>query len=337
MTSSRNAVAAAGAVVPSLSAASSGSGRGGLLQRLRPGLTPLLFLGPAAILVLLFFFLPVLLTVGISLTDLATSTFAGRWQFIGLGNYERMSISPYTIKIFTNTVTYVVFTLIFFNVGMALVISLLTTSINKTAGSIFRVLWLLPRITPAVIYVIMFQYMTGPAPTGIISEFVTTVLGGEAKNWLYSYPMVACIVANGLIGTSFGMIIFTSAIESIPQEFIMAARVDGASYWQIIRRITVPLIRWPLLFVTAYQTLSLLTSFEQILLLTNGGPGFYTTEVWALYAYHTALSNYWGNTEFGYGSALAALLVVIGIVASVVYLRVFRFNQMVVEPKIEVL
>jgi inositol-phosphate transport system permease protein len=97
------------------------------------------------------------------------------------------------------------------------------------------------------------------------------------------------------------------------------------------------MIRWPLLFVTAYQTLSLLTSFETILLLTGGGPGFYTTEVWALHAYHTALSNYFGNTEFGYGSALAAVLVVIGIIASVIYLRVFRFNEMVSEPKVEVL
>ena len=304
------------------------------MQRLRSGFTPLIFLGPAIILVLLFFFLPVILTVLISLTDMATSTFAGRWHFIGLGNYERMYISPYTVKIFTNTVTYVVFTLIFFSVGMALVISLLTTSINKTAGTIFRVLWLLPRITPSVIYIIMVQYMLADAPSGILSQFVTA-LGGPAKNWLYSYPMVWVIVANGLIGTSFGMIIFTSAIESIPPEYIMAARVDGASTWQVIRRITITLIRWPLLFVTAYQTLSLLSSFEQILLLTNGGPGFYTTEVWALYAYHTALSNYLGNTEFGFGSALAAILVVIGIVASVVYLRVFRFNEMVAEPKIE--
>jgi inositol-phosphate transport system permease protein len=248
-----------------------------------------------------------------------------------------MFLSPYTIKIFTNTVTYVVFTLVCFSVGMALIVSLLTTSINKTAGTIFRALWLLPRITPSVIYIIMIQYMLADAPSGILSQFVTGVLGGQAKNWLYSYPMVAVIITNGLIGTSFGMIIFTSAIESIPPEYVMAARVDGASAWQIIRRITIPLIRWPLLFVTAYQTLSLLASFEQILLLTNGGPGFYTTEVWALHAYHTALSNYLGNTEFGFGSALAAVLVVIGIIASVVYLRVFRFNEMVAEPKIEVL
>ncbi len=299
-------------------------------------LTPLLFVGPAAILIILFFFLPVILTGGMSLTDLATATFGGRASFVGLQNYARMYLSPYTAKILSNTVVYVVCTLIFFNVGMALVISLLTTSINKTAGSVFRAIWLLPRITPAVIYVIMWQYMLADQPSGILSQLVTA-LGGKGQNYLYSYPMAAVIVANGLIGTSFGMIIFTSAIESIPPEYLMAARVDGASTWQVIRRITIPLIRWPLLFVLAYQTLSLLTSFEQILLLTNGGPGFYTTEVWALFAYHTALSNYYGNTEFGFGSALAALLVVIGIIASIVYLRVFRFGQMVAEPKIEVL
>jgi inositol-phosphate transport system permease protein len=314
-------------------------GRPGKLWRLlrsRPALTPVLFLGPAAILVLLFFFLPVVITTLISLTDLATGTFSGHSKFIGLLNYTRMLKSPYTLKILKNTAIYVFFTLTFFSVGMALVVSVLTTSVNKTVGSLFRAIWLLPRITPAVIYIIMFQYFLADAPAGILSQFVSSV-GGSPKNFLYTYPMLAVIICNGLIGASFGMIIFTSAIESIPPEYTMAARVDGANAWQIIRRITIPMIRWPLLFVTAYQTLSLLTSFQEIYLLTGGGPGFYTTEVWALYAYHTALSNYYGNTEFGYGSAMAAVLVLIGIVASVIYLRVFRFNQMIAEPKIEVI
>jgi len=71
--------------------------------------------------------------------------------------------------------------------------------------------------------------------------------------------------------------------------------------------------------------------------LTDGGPGFYTTEVWSLYAYHRALSNYFGNVQFGFGAALAAILVIIGVIASIIYLRVFRFSEMVAEPKIEVL
>jgi inositol-phosphate transport system permease protein len=101
--------------------------------------------------------------------------------------------------------------------------------------------------------------------------------------------------------------------------------------------VILPLLRWPLLFVVTYQTLSLLTSFEQILLLTNGGPGLYVTEVWSLTAYHRALSNYFGNTQWGYGSAFAVVLVVIGVVMAIIYMRFFRFGELVAEPKIEVL
>jgi inositol-phosphate transport system permease protein len=113
--------------------------------------------------------------------------------------------------------------------------------------------------------------------------------------------------------------------------------VDGASTWQIIRDITLPLLKWPLLFVTSYQTLSLLVSFEYILLLTEGGPGLYTTEVWALTSYKRALRTYFGTNQWGYGSAWGFLLVVVAIAASIIYLRVFRFDDLVQEPKIDVL
>jgi inositol-phosphate transport system permease protein len=144
------------------------------------------------------------------------------------------------------------------------------------------------------------------------------------------------ILANGLVGASFGMLLFTSAIRAIPQDLFYAAAVDGATTGQTVRRVVLPLLRWPILFVTAYQTLSLLTSFEYILLLTNGGPGFYTTTVWSLHAYQLALSNYFGNVQFGLGAAMAAVLVVIGIVVSLFYLRIFNFRAQVGEPKVEV-
>ena len=116
-----------------------------------------------------------------------------------------------------------------------------------------------------------------------------------------------------------------------------ASLVDGSTYLQRIRHVTLPLLRWPLLFVVTYQSLSLLTSFEQILLLTDGGPGLYRTEVWALTAFHRALSNYFGNTQWGYGSAFAVVLVIVGVILAVVYMRVFRFDELVAEPRIEVL
>ena len=133
------------------------------------------------------------------------------------------------------------------------------------------------------------------------------------------------------------MIIFYSAIKSIPREYMWAAlEADGASWLQQVRYITLPLIRWPLLFVTAYQTLSLLTSYEYILISPKAVRIFATT-VWSLYAYNLAFGGYFANYEFGYGAALSIVLVLLGTVASIVYWRVFRFREMMAEPKIEVM
>ena len=115
---------------------------------------------------------------------------------------------------------------------------------------------------------------------------------------------------------------------------IYASEVDGANRWQQIRHIILPQIKWPILFVSVYQTLSLLTSFEHILLSTEGGPGT-STEVWALSAYHSALDNYWGNLQYGYGAALALVLVVVGVIMSLIYLRFFRFHELVKPPRID--
>ena len=85
---------------------------------------------------------------------------------------------------------------------------------------------------------------------------------------------------------------------------LWASEVDGASRWQQVRHIILPQLRWPILFVTSYQTLSLLTSYQEIWLTTNGGPGN-TTTVWALESFRTALFNYSGAFQYGLGAAMA--------------------------------
>jgi len=293
-------------------------------------------LAPAAILVTVFFFIPVIILFVISLTDLSSSNFSEPLHFVWIENYARLFRDRFFPKILLNTVRYVILTLGFFNVGMALVLALLTTHINRRAGFFFRMIWLLPRITPSVVYILMWRRIAHQPPFGILNQFLVP-LGVEPRYWLFEQPWLFVILVNGFVGASFGMIIFTSAIESIPKDYIMAAKVDGASTWQVIRDIILPLIRWPLLFVTTYQSLSLLTSFEYILLLTEGGPGLYTTEVWALTAYKRALKTYFGHNQWGYGAAWGFILVLIGLILSIVYLRVFRFNELVEEPKIDVL
>ncbi len=294
------------------------------------------FMGPAGLLVMVFFFIPVIILLILSQTDLSSSNFGQPWTFIGLGNYARMFSDSFFPKILGNTFRYVILTLGLFNVGLALVLAILTTQIRRRVGFFFRVIWLLPRLTPSVIYILMWKRIAANPPFGILNQLLTP-FGVDARQWLFESPWLFVIMVNGFVGASFGMILFSSAIESIPKDYITAAKVDGASTWQILRDITLPLIRWPLLFVTVYQTLSLLTSFEYILLLTDGGPGLYKTEVWALTAYHRALQTYFGNNQWGYGASWGFVLVIIGIVLSFIYLRVFRFNELVQEPKIDVL
>lgn len=148
--------------------------------------------------------------------------------------------------------------------------------------------------------------------------------------WLSAHPMTAVILANGLIGVSFGMIIFSSAIKSIPKNLFHAANVDGASQWSIIKDIIIPAVRWPLMFVTIWQFLSLFTSYEYILLLTDGGPLF-GSEVLALYSYHKAFQNF----EYGYGSAISLILVLIALIFSLIMWKMFGMKKMMGSSRIE--
>lgn len=290
------------------------------------------FLFPSLLLMVLFFFLPVVITFIISGTNMSSSTGFHAWKWVGFNNFRKIAILPETAGHFWLTVKYVAVTLVFFNIGMALVVSIITTHISRGTGFFFRALWLLPRITPTVTYILMWKFLGANAPYGVFNQLVIQPLGLTPQNWVPAASFLFIVLVNGYIGASFGMIIFTSAIEAIPKDITIASLVDGASMLQRIRYIILPYIKWPMLFVTTYQTLSLMTSFEQIMVLTNGE---FNTEVWSLWAYHRALQNYWGNFQWGFGNALAAVLVVIGIILGIIYLRYFKFNELVQEPKIE--
>jgi inositol-phosphate transport system permease protein len=262
----------------------------------------------------------------------ATATFTG-WTYT-TGNFERMFSSPDMLRILMNTVLYVSVVLVLFNTTYAMGLAIATHYMPDRPAGIFRSIWLLPRITPPVIYVLMWKWLAWD--TGFISMFLGQ-FGVPPKNWMMDSAVNAwtfVILINGFVGASMGMLVFSSALRAIPQSQFHASEVDGANRWQQIRWIILPQMRWPILFVTCYQTLSLLASFDLILLATDGGPGG-TTEVWSLSAYHTALRNYIGNLQYGYGAAMALVLVTIGIVMALIYLRVFNYKTLVQKPLIE--
>ncbi|SCW80913.1 inositol-phosphate transport system permease protein [Rhizobium mongolense subsp. loessense] len=263
---------------------------------------------------------------------LASATYTGwRWT---TENFSRIASSPDMAQILFNTLLYVALVLVIFNTSYAMLLAIWTHYMPNAPATIFRSVWLLPRITPVVIYVLMWKWLAWD--TGFISTFMGK-FGYPPKNYLLDNAYNAwlfVVLINGFIGASMGMLVFSSALKAIPKSQFFASEVDGASRWQQIRYIILPQMRWPILFVTCYQTLSLLASFNEILLSTRGGPGK-ATEVWSLAAYHTALNNYAGNLEYGLGAAMALVLVIIGIILSLAYLRVFNYATLVARPLIE--
>ncbi|MDY6962867.1 MAG: sugar ABC transporter permease [Pseudomonadota bacterium] len=267
-----------------------------------------------------------------TVSQIAAASYTG-WRWIDGGNFSTLLDRPETLRIVLNTIFYVAATLAF-NVLVGLFLAITTFYLPSKGAGFFSVLWLLPRITPVVLYTVMWKWFTWD--NGFL-YVIAEQLGLPAFNYMKGSVPTAwatIILVNGFVGASFGMILFSGALRAIPVQQLWASEVDGASRWQQIRRIVLPQLRWPILFVTSYQTLSLLSSYEQIWLTTNGGPGS-TTTVWALEAFNTALNNYTGNLEYGMGAAMALILVAVGLVLSILYLRMFRFDELVNKPKIE--
>ncbi len=289
-----------------------------------------IFLGPAIVLTFLFFVIPVLIDVAVSFTDLGRSL---KISGFTLEQYEKVFAGDRRLPpVVVMTFIYVFGTLAIFNVTFGLILALVTTSISRISGSFFRGVWLMPRMSPSVLYILLWLWVVDPSSTGLLNQILIQVFGlTEPLDLKTQAPVALIIISNGFIGASLGMIIFTSAIRGIPEHLYHAARVDGAGVFAQTWFITLPALRWPISFVTIYQMLSLLVSFEYILLLTKGGP-FYDTTVYALYIYRRAFE----SGQYGYGAALALFLIVIGTALALLGWRFFDMQRLLQRPRIEV-
>lgn len=298
--------------------------------RMRQRINFVIFLGPAILLTIVFFVVPVLIDIAVSFTDLDRAL---RVTEFSTDHYVRVFGGDRRLTdVMVLTFIYVFGTLSIFNVTFGLILALVTTSANKVSGSFFRGVWLLPRMSPSVLYILLWVWVVNPSQYGLLNQILMAVAGFEQPlDLLTDAPVALIIISNGFIGASMGMIIFTSAIRGIPEHLFYAARVDGAGSLSVVRHITLPALRWPLSFITIYQALSLLVSFEYILLLTRGGP-FYDTTVYALYVYRRAFE----SGQYGYGAALSLFLIVIGIVVAMLGWRFFDMKRLLQSPRIEV-
>ncbi|MEB3861835.1 MAG: sugar ABC transporter permease [Desulfurococcales archaeon] len=308
----------------------------------RRGRQALFFLLPMLILVVAFYILPLILTAWISFTPLTNWRVRDQLDdFVGLENYVNLyylaRYDPDFHKVLQTTLVFVTFTL-FINVVGGLVLAILTYLIDERISLAYRLLWLLPRMTPLAVFGLLWYYFFYGGPQGTLNSFLLKLgVIDEPVRWgtdpaMLPYSAWAIIVfVNGLVGVSYGMIIFYSAFKNIPRELIIAARVDGARTWEVIRHILVPMVRWHIVFVTVWQLLSLITSYTHLFVLVQWS----VVDKW----YGTTLALYVFNTAFfdvknqGFAAAAAVILVIIGSILGLVTLRIMRFSQMISPPR----
>lgn len=220
------------------------------------------FLTPALVIIIVFYLLPLVLTVYMSFTPIRNwNTERYLSQFIGSYNYYRIyhmiKYDPIFRQVMINTIVFVLITLVV-NVFGGLLISLATYFINEKSPSTLRLVWLLPRMSPIAVYSLVWYYFFHGSEIGILNSLLLKlgvidkpiVLGQGVIPW---GPWSILVFINGLVGVSFGMIVFSSALSHIPRELVIAARVDGATNWSISRKILIPMIRWHILYVFTFS------------------------------------------------------------------------------------
>ncbi len=308
---------------------------------LRSTTNALIFLGPACVFLFAFLLVPILVDLVVAFTDMARTVTIDSFttkQFQKLIKPSEEALLGFELrgsfyKALSLTAVFVFLTLAIFNLTFGLILALTTTALPDKLGAFFRAVWLLPRMSPSVVYALLWIWVIDPTERGLLNQILVNLLGMEPINMILNHPMTVIVMANGFIGASIGMLILTSAIRSIPQHLFFAARADGAGPLAITRHIVLPALRWPLSYITVFQTLALLVSFEYIFLIM--GPAR-STMTMAMLAYTKTLAPQIGSGQYAYGAAITLILIVIGVFAALILWRLTNMKALLAKPKIEV-
>lgn len=287
----------------------------------------MMFLGPASLLIIFMFFVPILVNILISLTDMGASL---RVTQITFANYARMLFVDTRLQHAATLSLMFSFTGVTCSVGLALLLALATTGIDKSIGTLYRLLWLLPRIAPIVVYAMLIKLAVSPTDQALINKIIMA-MGFSAVDLVdvAAFPIV--VVSSFVIGASLGMIVFTASIRAIPDHLFHAASADGAGRFGQIIHVILPALRPQIAFISAFQLLSFFVTIDLILLITDGGP-FYDTTTYPVYTANRAFS----SGQYAYGAALSTGMVLIGMLLAIFVFKLQRGQATDQQPKIEV-
>ncbi|MYY06972.1 sugar ABC transporter permease [Streptomyces sp. ATexAB-D23] len=274
-----------------------------------------LFVLPFLVLFALFLVWPVVQGLWMSLTDASLSL--RDTEFIGFANYTEAFGDPDVWSSLGNTVFFTVISCVPL-VLVALAMALLVHS--GLAGQwVWRLAYFAPYLLPVTVVTLIWTWLYQP-DIGLGNQLLTS-LGMEPVGWLSDESVamwsVAALTVWWTVG--FNFLLYLAALQSLPATYDEAAALDGAGAWRRLWSVTLPQLRHTTVLVAMLQVLASLKVFDQIYILTKGGPNGSTRPILE-YVYDVGFTGY----RLGYASAVSYIFFAIVIVVSVVQLRLFR-------------
>ena len=275
------------------------------------------FLLPTIVLLAIFFVWPIVLSFYYSMTNMTLSgSKAVNFDFVGFQNFTRLFADPLFRTSFMNTLIFLVFSAIIGQLVFGFIIAYLMKQKNQivrsTVGLITLIGWIMPEVVVSFCMVAFFNR------DGSLSMILQSIgILKEPVAWLVSFPMVSVVIANIWHGTAFSMMQFQAALDDVPAEIEESANLDGANWFHNLIYITIPMIKSTIVTDTILITLKTLAVFGLIYAMTGGGPGTSTTTL-SIYMYKQAFGSY----QMGYGTAIALIMLIVGIVLSLISVRV---------------
>lgn len=235
-------------------------------------------------------------------------------RFVGLENYRFLAIDPRFWNSLGNTL-YFTLLAVTLELALGLGVALLLDRAFPGRGWI-RAIVLLPWAIPTVVSSRIWEWLYN-VEFGLFNSLLTE--GGVTHgpiNWLGDpfWAMHAAILIDVWKSAPFVTILLTAALQTIPRELYLAARVDGAGRWGIFYHIVLPALRPVILVVLLFRTLDAFRVFDAIYVLTGGGPGN-TTETLSIYTYKVLFQ----TLQFGYGATLAVAMFFCVVAISLIY------------------
>jgi multiple sugar transport system permease protein len=298
--------------------------RSGMVRQtnLSTRLAPVVFLGPAIILLILISVVPLCYSLYLSTQNYNLSMPNRPMKFVGLENYRTMLLKPAFRESLGWTLIFSSVSVVFETVlGLGIALMLHSDS-TKRYSAPFKTIMIIPMMIAPVVSATIWKLMYYPV-YGVLNNTLT-MLGINGPNWLGEtfYAKIAIIIVEIWGATPFCILVYQAALNTVSTEMIEAARVDGASAGRVFFSITLPSIRNFIALVVSIRIADSLRIFDIVMQLTNGAPGS-TTETIGTTIYKAAFRYY----QVGQGSAGAFLFFIVISIVSLLSMMLMRKRE----------